>query len=116
MKVIVCGGREFADQELLFGVLDSIHSTSPITLLIEGGARGADSLANLWARQRKIPFHTEHAKWQKYKRAAGPIRNNAMLMMKPAMVIAFPGDIGKKNMISQARNLGVEVIDIENDF
>lgn len=112
MRVIVCGGRFFADQEMLYSLLDATHQASPISLLIEGGARGADALANQWARERKVKFHTEHAQWNKYKRSAGPIRNNEMLMMKPDLVIAFPGDRGTADMIKQARNLGVEVIDI----
>lgn len=116
MRVIVCGGRLYTDQETVFKCLDAFHSLYPITFLIEGGQRGADALANLWARTRKIPYHTEQAQWKKYKRSAGAIRNNEMLMLKPDFVIAFPGGPGTKLMKSQAANLGIQVIDIEKDI
>jgi hypothetical protein len=116
MRVVVCGGRFYDDQDTVFNCLDAIHASFPITFLIEGGARGADALANLWARTRKIPFHTEQAKWKKYGRSAGAIRNNEMLMLKPDFVIAFPGGPGTKLMKSQATNLGICVVDIEQEL
>ena len=49
MRVLVCGGRDYEDRETLERVLDTI----PITTLIVGDARGADSLAWLYG-MRKI--------------------------------------------------------------
>lgn len=116
MRVLICGGRHYSDKKAVYDFLDMMHTTYTITLLIEGGATGADMIANQWARERRVKFHTEQAKWEQYKRAAGPIRNNEMLMKNPQVVIAFPGGIGTKNMMNQAKNLGIEVIDIAKDF
>jgi hypothetical protein len=46
MKLLVCGGRDFEDAETLTRSLDEIdNDRSPITEVIHGAARGADSLA-----------------------------------------------------------------------
>jgi hypothetical protein len=43
MIVLVCGGRDFYRQSVVFGVLDWVHGQHAITQIIHGGARGADS-------------------------------------------------------------------------
>lgn len=108
MKVLVCGGRDFLDGEFVGIVLTRIHKETPITLLIQGGAMGADSLAREWARGAMVPNRTYEADWLKHGKAAGPIRNLQMLTDgKPDMVVAFPGGRGTANMVDQARLAGV---------
>lgn len=104
MKVLVCGGRKFADANLLYRTLDRLHAEHGFTEVIEGGAIGADTLARNWARRRRIKVRTFHAQWFRYRKAAGPIRNAQMLDEgRPELVIAFPGGPGTRNMIEQAR-------------
>lgn len=43
MKLIVTGGREYADREFLFWALDRVDRRHPILLVIHGGATGADT-------------------------------------------------------------------------
>jgi hypothetical protein len=112
MKVIVCGGRDFADRSLVFAELGRIHIESPITLLIHGDANGADRLGSDWAVYRSVPVLAVPADWKQHGKAAGPIRNGQMLTHSPALVVAFPGGRGTANMISQARSAGVKVIEI----
>ena len=51
------------------------------------------------------------ANWERYRNAAGPIRNKEMLdKWRPHLVVAFPGAAGTTDMIKQARSYGVEVI------
>jgi len=109
MKVIVCGGREFADKRALFSSLDAIHAETPISLVIQGEARGADRLASAWAFSRGIPAHGEAAKWNLYGRTAGGIRNSVMLDLEPDKVIAFSGGPGTANMVYQAHRRQVPV-------
>lgn len=45
MKVLVCGGRDYADREAVAAVLKDIHLRHGISVVIEGGATGADRLA-----------------------------------------------------------------------
>ena len=108
MRVLICGHRGFTDSARMEQELSRFN----ITEVIEGEARGADTLARLWAERRGIPVHKFPAKWSAYGRAAGPIRNKEMLTVgKPEMVIAFlaPDSKGTANMIAQARNMDVPI-------
>lgn len=111
MKILVCGGRDFDDFRLLTDELTALSLKHTIDLVIHGGARGADTLAGLWAKTNKIPVQVFMADWNKYKSAAGHIRNKKMLLEgKPDLVVAFPGGKGTANMIGQAEDAGVTVI------
>jgi hypothetical protein len=111
VKVLVCGGRDFADKEWLVAELDHLHHASKITLLVNGGAPGADTLASNWAITRGIAVSVYRADWEKYGRAAGPIRNQEMLdSEKPDAVLAFPGGRGTADMVARAKLFGVRLI------
>ena len=114
MKVLVCGGREFHDAQYLETKLDELHDEHSFTLLIEGGAHGADSLAGKWADARGIKRRTYMADWESLGRKAGPIRNKQMLDEgEPDLVIAFPGGRGTDNMCAQAEAAGVLVLRVQ---
>jgi hypothetical protein len=110
MKVLVTGGRDFADREMLFACLDCIHSETPITHVIHGGATGADNLADQWAKSHGIPLTSFPADWMKYGKSAGPIRNREMIATKPDLVVAAPGGRGTKNCVDMAINAGIRVV------
>lgn len=113
MRVLVCGGRNYSDSSAVDSILDCAHRTAPISLLIAGGASGADSLAVSWARSfRAVPYHIEYAYWSKFGAAAGPMRNQKMLEMNPDVVIAFPGGKGTSDMIRKAMKKGVPVYQV----
>lgn len=109
MKIIICGGRDFRDYELLSKYMDGFHKQNKITLVIHGGSKGADKLAGEWAWSRGISYKIYHAEWDKYGKSAGPIRNKQMLMEKPDCVIAFPGGAGTKNMCELAEDAKIMV-------
>src|SRR5258707_10540748 len=111
-RVLVCGGREYENAAFLFRMLDSLHVLHQFRDLMQGGARGADALAKRWAGKHPEIVQWEYkAEWNKYGKAAGPIRNRRMLEWLPDLVVAFPGDTGTANMVEQARAAGVEVIE-----
>ena len=111
MRVLVCGGRNFQDQAYLYKMLNAEHKRINITLLIEGGANGADSLARTWAIERGIPYETHRAKWKEYGKAAGSVRNSVMLKVGlPELVIAFPGGVGTADMLYKAKMAGIPCI------
>ncbi len=115
MKVLVCGGRDFRGMDLLCEVLDAIHQEEgPIATIIEGGANGADNLAQLWAKGRGLEVETFNAKWDKHGKYAGPIRNQEMLDKGvPDLVVAFPGGKGTKDMVTRAQKQGFTVREIK---
>ena len=51
MRVLVCGGRGFNDVREMVAFLDSLDKQTPISLIIQGGASGADAMAATWVRQ-----------------------------------------------------------------
>jgi len=84
------------------------------TVIIQGGAKGADECARRWANEHSVGCETYHADWKKYGKAAGPIRNRKMLDLgNPDLVIAFPGGNGTQNMVALARQNYIEVKEIE---
>jgi len=110
MRVLVCGGRDYRDRERMKQVLTELE----ISELINGGARGADSLAIELAIEWMIPVQTYHADWKKHGPKAGPIRNEAMLVHgKPDLVVAFPGGRGTADMLRRARAAGVKVLEVK---
>ena len=70
-------------------------------------------MARDWARTKpEVERFVCHADWEKHGKAAGPKRNKRMLEWKPDLVVAFPGGKGTANMVQQARQAGVEVIEV----
>lgn len=113
--VLVTGGRDYSAAGPLREFLDRLDPQP--SLLIEGGARGADTLARLWAESKGIQVATMKANWGAYKRAAGFIRNAAMVRMAKGLadagwdvvVVAFPGGAGTKNCIEQSSKAGLRM-------
>jgi hypothetical protein len=78
-RVLVCGGRDYRDRGAVYAALDSLHAEHRFSMVIAGGARGADALAADWARDRGIPTEIYMADWEHFGRKAGPFRNGRML-------------------------------------
>lgn len=120
MRVLVCGGRYFTDQEFLFDVLDDLHYQNRITFIIEGGAIGADALSKKWVKfwnytaEEKDPLiciEEYQANWDLYGLSAGLIRNKEMLVQgNPDLVVAFPGGKGTAHMVKISQKANVPVI------
>lgn len=113
MKIIVTGGRDFADCDFVFRVLDRLHDDHGIGLLVHGGATGVDSMAADWAADNAVQracFDVTDSMWNRHGKAAGPWRNAAMLVVPVDCVLAFPGGRGTQNMVSQARSQRVSIL------
>lgn len=110
MRVLVCGGRDYANLSAVHHALTALHTKRGITALIEGGAAGADRLAREWAKRNHIPVETFEADWKADGKRAGPWRNYRMIRDgKPDGVVAFPGGLGTADMIRQAETAGLKV-------
>jgi hypothetical protein len=113
MNVLVCGGRDYSDWQMVINTLANIRRTRGIRVLMHGGAPGADSLADKWGRLANVAMEVYKADWKKHGKAAGPMRNERMLKTgKPDLVVAFPGGRGTADMVSRAKAAGVEVMEI----
>jgi predicted Rossmann-fold nucleotide-binding protein len=98
-RLLVCGGRDFDDRELAFATLDRVLAERGVSLVIHGGARGADALAAEWAAARSIPVQVFKPDWRRFGRGAGPVRNQEMIAVgRPTYAVVFPGGSGTADM------------------
>lgn len=109
LRVIVCGGRDYSDYASVCKVMDWWRASFPHIVVIHGNARGADTLADRWAKERGVKSWPVPAEWKRDGRKAGPLRNRRMLGMGPDVVVAFPGGRGTADMTRQAEAAGVVV-------
>jgi len=114
--ILVCGDRLWEDRQLVWSILDDVTEGNywHNTFIIEGGAKGADTCGREWAKMIGCGHKTYSADWERYGKAAGPIRNSEMLEIgQPELVLAFHSDIekskGTKDMIQRANKAGIEV-------
>ncbi len=135
-RVLVCGGRHYGtvpprtpptnrveatalaakQAARLEAVLDAAVQRLGLSVVIQGGADGADRLAAEWAFERGLSVATFNADWDRYGKTAGPMRNAKMLAEgKPDVVIAFPGTFGTWDMVKKAQAAGVTVHRIDPD-
>ena len=113
-RILVCGGRDFDDRELMGSVLNPLIRgyDGPDKTLVHGVAKGADSLAaEMWTTWG-CPTEAHPADWKRYGKGAGPIRNQEMLDSGIDLVIAFPGGRGTADMVRRARKAGIEVREV----
>ena len=103
MKVIVCGGRDYDCKEFVYMVLNTADQESKITVIVQGGADGADMLAREWAHENGVQIVTYHANWDFHGKKAGPIRNEEMAKSGAIGLIAFPGGRGTADMVRRAK-------------
>jgi predicted Rossmann-fold nucleotide-binding protein len=115
VKVIVAGGREFNNYNLLVDSLDKAFQklNKNKLIIVSGGAKGADALGEKYAKDRGYPLEIFPADWQLHGKAAGPIRNKQMAENADALVAFDSGGPGTRNMIKTAKelNLKVRVVD-----
>lgn len=107
MRILFCGGRLFSNQKAISDAFDEFQPT----LVITGGANGADSIADNVAKWRGIPRIIFPANWKGDGKAAGPIRNARMLKDgMPELVVAFEGGVGTTDMVAKAKAAGISVM------
>jgi len=108
MKVIIAGGRDIEDYDLLCQVVRD--SGLNILTVISGTARGVDRMGERWASQQGIPCERYPANWDKFGKAAGPIRNIEMSKVGDALIaIRKDGSRGTAHMIETMTKLGKPV-------
>lgn len=112
-RVLVTGGRKYSNRKLVYAALDRLYNSDYIgrMTLIEGGAKGADRLAQDWANQAHIDVDliTCEADWDRYGLSAGMRRNKDMANLKPDVCIAFLGGRGTQNMVDLCRERNIKV-------
>ena len=108
-KVVVAGGREFNNYQLLEEKLDHLlQNKLPHVQIVSGHATGADTLGEAYAKQRGLSVVTFPADWKTHGKAAGPIRNRQMAHYADAVVVFWDGKSrGTQNMREEAQRLNL---------
>ena len=112
-KLIVAGGREYADAGQLEAEIRHLadgelkhHAVS----LVSGMARGADLLAYEFAKANQVVCYEFPANWKAQPRAAGFIRNRDMANFSDGLLAFWDGKSrGTQHMIDTMENLGKPV-------
>lgn len=116
VKLLVCGGRDYDDRSVIYGVLSRLAKEVDIVLLIQGWCRGVDRIAHQWAIDNGVEsvgrkYEITRSMWEHWGRGAGPRRNVAMYDDScPDMVVAFPGGNGTAHMVRHAYEAGCRLV------
>lgn len=104
MKVIIAGGRDFADYAFLKEKADSILKNVKSISIVSGGANGADSLGERYAQENEYELIRMPANWDKYGKRAGYLRNEDMAKIADACICFWDGKSrGTGHMIQLAK-------------
>lgn len=108
-RVLCYGGRTYSDSATVHGALMYLATLWGETyLIINGGARGADSLCRDWGLRRGWPVITMDAPWDAMGRAAGSVRNGWMIeYAAPTYAVGFPGGPGTADMTKRLQRAGI---------
>lgn len=118
-RIIICGGRHFKDYKALESLVNSALTEKNLTSneveIVSGHCEGADMLGELYAEKHGIVCKVFPAEWNKYGRAAGPIRNSQMIEYASEstipIVVAFvsPRTKGTIDTVNKATKRGFSI-------
>lgn len=74
--LLVVGSRSITDYEYIKNTLDKYRNSD--TVIVSGGAKGVDTLAERYADENNLQKVIMKADWDKYGKRAGYIRNAEM--------------------------------------
>ena len=120
LRIIIAGSRDFNDYELLkksaIEIITKKTMLPDLTRIISGGARGADTLGELFANEMGLEISRFIPDWDGLGKRAGYVRNAEMAKFAVedgnyGVLIAFwdGQSRGTKHMIDLAKRYGLEV-------
>lgn len=116
MRILVTGSRTISvrDQESISRVFDLLGYSLP-QIVVGDCPTGVDRLA----REKFLEAEVHRADWDTHGRAAGPIRNQAMVDSGADLCLAFPssrrvrGRTGTGDCMRRAKEAGIPVLVME---
>jgi len=111
-KVIIAGSRGFSNYKLLRDSCNKFLFEKKKThniVIISGGARGADSLGERYAKDEGFDLEVYPADWKKYGKSAGFRRNEQMAEVADGLIAFWDGvSHGTAHMIEISKNKNIE--------
>lgn len=117
-RIIVAGGRDFDDYDLMNRQLTRIMNGAPSEIssieIVCGMQEGADLLGKRWAEEHGYKVAEFEADWDKFGKKAGPIRNAQMAKYANALIAFWDGKSrGTADMIEKMKNEALIIIHYE---
>lgn len=112
MKIIIAGTR---DLHVTINDIDEEvrNSGFEVTEVLSGRSGKVDLTGELWARVRGIPVRPFPADWNKYGKAAGPIRNMGMAQVGDGLILVWDGKShGSRDMRNCAKSRGLSIHEV----
>lgn len=108
MRIAVIGSRSYNDYELMKRTLDEYKGI--VSLIVSGGARGADSLGEKWANENNVEKLIFLPDWNKHGKAAGFIRNKDIIENSDLVIGFWDGlSKGTEHSLNIAKSKGKQV-------
>lgn len=114
MKIGIIGSRSFDKYELVKDVMNEY--INQVDIIVSGGAKGADTLGEVWAKENGKEILIFKPEWDKYGKKAGFIRNQD-IVKNSDLVIAFWDGVSKgtKSSIDLCKKFGIKIKVINYD-
>ena len=110
MRVIVCGGRDYYDADVIGKALATARPSRGLPILVHGACRGADLTAAAVGKAARWIIEPHAANVRLHgSPAAFHIRNQEMVDAGADLLIAFPGGTGTADCIRRAEKAGIPV-------
>ena len=110
MRIVIAGSRGFTDYQIAKAYIDfclsNIRRENEIVIL-SGGAKGADTLGEQYAKENGFEIERYLADWDTYGKSAGPRRNRIMAEVCDCVICFWDGESrGTRSMIEYAKEYG----------
>lgn len=92
MRILITGSRTWTDKVTIANAIRQawIDANKPYrVIVVHGGARGADYIADVFAKRMRFDTEVHKADWDEYGTRAGYIRNQAMVDLGADVCLAF---------------------------
>ena len=91
MKLAIVGSRGFEDYELLKKYVLSKVDIDEVEMIVSGGAKGADTLAEQFALEFGKNMSLHYPNWEQYGKCAGMIRNQSIVNYADVIMVFWDG-------------------------
>ena len=111
VALAIVGSQSFKDEKKFMNHLNSWIDTHCLpSLIVSGGAKGADTLAEKYCEKSHVPIEVIKPDYKSYGRKA-PLLRNTQIVQLCTHVLAFPSKTGSgtQDTIRKAKNMNKDI-------
>jgi hypothetical protein len=113
-KLAIVGSRSFNNSELaeqlIHQIIDKHHLKLSDIIIVSGGAKGADKIAEDFATKHSLETIIFKPDWVRYGKSAGMIRNKDIISNADIVIAFWDGSSkGTKNSIDHAKKMSKQL-------